>query len=1138
MKAIYNILTVSKYESKTLFRSWFFRIFSILALVFVFLFNLATQTSIGWPNGDMVALPSMIPFINLYIINIAQAIIAVFLASDFLKRDKKLDTTEVIYMRSMTNADYVIGKTLGNIWVFFVLNFIALGMVAIFNFASPYTHFTLAPYIYYFFLISMPTLIFILGFSFFLMSVIKNQAVTFVILLGYIAATLFYLQNIYHYLFDYMAFHLPMTYSDFVGFGFLQDILIHRGIYLFLGLGFIGLTIMLLQRLPQSPVIRKTTLVFSILFLMIGFGLGFKYITHINSDDNHRSEMLELNNKYATTKVAEVKKCDISIEHSGEKISAEANMVLTNPNSEPLREIILTLNPGLEVTAVTGAKFTRELQLIKITPDSPLQTGADLNIKVSYSGTIDETFCYLDMNRERLELWLKRGNGIADKKHAFVTADYLLLTPETRWYPTSGISFSTEGLNWQNTQFSDFHLKVKTHDGLKAISQGKLTDEGNGTFDFSPENKLPQISLAIGKYLTRSVQVDSVLYSLSFLAGHNNFDQFFKILPDSIKPVIRDLRKTWETKVRFTYPFKRLNLIEIPVQFCSFGHVWTGAGEQVQPETVYLPEGGFKLPSTNFAEQKKQAERWGSHDNQTISPKETEENYLKRFVNETLLASKTSPSRGGGGGGIHFGGQSVTVEEINPYFIFPNYYNFVTYIKSDKYPIVNRAIESYLSKTATETGNPFMRNMAGLSENEKGNIALQDASFAEILDKQDDPDIIDNVIGTKSGFLFALMKGAVSPDKFDDFIHKFIDERKYQACSIDSLNAQLISSFKLDLNQYLPDWYNSKSLPGYIVSKITAVKLKQEDMIKTMVTFVLTNTEKDAGAVSVTFRIGGGQRGGGGGFRMRGGGAEDNIEKTVLIDGKVSKKITYLFNREPRSITVNTFASHNIPSSISQQFGKIEIDEKLQGTAGEEIIPYTEGTEPNEIILDNEDPGFKVSIPRSNSLIQRILIPADVAQVPGGSLKKSVMGVFKNNKQLKYKGIAFWNPPVEWTLTTSEQFYGKQIRSAYYLKGGTGDRKATWNVPIKVAGYYKVSAYIPKMRMGFNRDEKVDEEYNFYIFHDDGQDHQVVNMKDNDSGWMEIGSYHFSPDTVKIELTNLSKAKTIFADAVKLIKEN
>ena len=427
-----------------------------------------------------------------------------------------------------------------------------------------------------------------------------------------------------------------------------------------------------------------------------------------------------------------------------------------------------------------------------------------------------------------------------------------------------------------------------------------------------------------------------------------------------------------------------------------------------------------------------------------------------------------------------------------------------------------------------------MRNITGLSDTEKGNIALQDASFSDILDKQDDPDVVSNVILTKSGFLFALMKGAVGADKFDEFIHKFIEEKRFQSYSIDLLNEQLKTSFSMDLNQYLPGWYNSKSLPGYIITKINTVKLKKDDQIKTMVSFVVTNTENDPGAVSVSFRMGGGGRGS---FRMRGGGAEDNVERTILINGKVSKKITYIFNREPRSMTVNTYASHNIPSSISQQFGKIEIDEKLQATDSEEVIAYTEGIEPNEIILDNEDPGFRISRPKSNSLIQQLFNPSGEVSQSGGSVRKTVMRSLKTKKELKYKGMVFWNPPVEWTLSTNEQFYGKQIRSAYYLKGGTGDRKATWNVAIKVPGYYKVSAYIPKIRSGWGREEKTDEEYNFTVSHDDGQDHQIVNMNDSDGGWMEIGSYHLSPDTVRIELSNLSKAKTIYADAVKLVKE-
>ena len=45
------------------------------------------------------------------------------------------------------------------------------------------------------FLITIPTLVFILGFSFLLMIIIRNQAVTFIILLGYIGLTLFYFRH-------------------------------------------------------------------------------------------------------------------------------------------------------------------------------------------------------------------------------------------------------------------------------------------------------------------------------------------------------------------------------------------------------------------------------------------------------------------------------------------------------------------------------------------------------------------------------------------------------------------------------------------------------------------------------------------------------------------------------------------------------------------------------------------------------------------------------------------------------------------------------------------------------------------------------------------------------------------------------
>ena len=111
MLSLYNIWNVARIETKTLLRSWFFRIFAILSVVILVFFNVGILTKAGHSPWMFRGIPASIPYMNLLMLNVVQAAIAVFLASDFLKRDKKLDTTEVIYMRSLANSDYVLGKT-------------------------------------------------------------------------------------------------------------------------------------------------------------------------------------------------------------------------------------------------------------------------------------------------------------------------------------------------------------------------------------------------------------------------------------------------------------------------------------------------------------------------------------------------------------------------------------------------------------------------------------------------------------------------------------------------------------------------------------------------------------------------------------------------------------------------------------------------------------------------------------------------------------------------------------------------------------------------------------------------------------------------------------------------------------------
>ena len=106
MFSFHVLMTVARYEIKTLLRSWFFRIFSVLALIIMVLLNVGFF-ALPYSRWLWRAIPSSIPYMNLLLLNVVQAVIGVFVSADFLKYDNRLDTTEVIYMRSMTNTEYV-----------------------------------------------------------------------------------------------------------------------------------------------------------------------------------------------------------------------------------------------------------------------------------------------------------------------------------------------------------------------------------------------------------------------------------------------------------------------------------------------------------------------------------------------------------------------------------------------------------------------------------------------------------------------------------------------------------------------------------------------------------------------------------------------------------------------------------------------------------------------------------------------------------------------------------------------------------------------------------------------------------------------------------------------------------------------
>ncbi|MBL7971893.1 MAG: hypothetical protein JNL03_10265, partial [Prolixibacteraceae bacterium] len=198
----------------------------------------------------------------------------------------------------------------------------------------------------------------------------------------------------------------------------------------------------------------------------------------------------------------------------------------------------------------------------------------------------------------------------------------------------------------------------------------------------------------------------------------------------------------------------------------------------------------------------------------------------------------------------------------------------------------------------------------------------------------------------------------------------------------------------------------------------------------------------------------------------------------------------------------------------------IEQDTKAVPYEGERIsdIPVRLAEE-GEFICDDEDSTFRFTRTEDYSLLQRLLLKEDQSKD-------------------RFVGFNTWRAPRTWRATTNSNFFGKFIRSAHYIRSGDGNKKASWSIPIKDDGTYEVFSYVYKSGQRGRRDNQDSGgDYTYTIYHNEGKEEVVMELKTAENGWNSLGSFYFSGDTVKVELGNKSEAQVVVADAIKLVKQ-
>ena len=1115
MISFHTIGTIAGYEMRTLLRSWFFRIFAALTIFSLGIFNLAIFIESSGSPWIYRALPASLPYANLIILNLGQAIVAVFLASEFLKQDKKNDTVEVIYARSMTNSEYITGKTIGILAVFFILNLIVLVVGVGFSFLSTDSSRGLAAYLIYPLLISLPTLIFIIGLSFLLMIVIKNQAITFILLLGYIALSVFYLNTKFYNLPDFIAYHIPMMHSTISGFGQINEILIHRGIFFSLGLGFIFFTVYKLGRLPQSARFQNFPLLLALIFMLVGVFLMFRFVGIKEDKQGMKRQFLAINSSYHAFPRVQIDTCKIELEHRGSEIFVDCELAVSNKTTNVIDTIILSLNPFLNVSTVkinhSKVRFIRDLHILKLASPNQLKPGSATSLQISYAGKIDENIHFLDQEPDHdhenfsVQIYAFR------KHYAWLQDNFVCLTGESLWYPVSGTGYSRKDNHIPLPDFTIYTLNLKTSDKLMALSQGESVNHGNGSFYFKADYALPGISLLIGDYNKYKLEVDSVEYNLFVHAGNDYFSRHFEEIRDSIPYLIRELKNEYEVLTGLKYPYQRFNLAEVPAEFALDKHFWSVSSNAVQPELIFVPEKGIYLSESDFKRRIKREEKRMKRDKEEILPEELQARIFKKFVRNNFMAEPDQ----------YF---EHDIVDRNTFSVFPQFYTFSTQLYSDKWLLLNIALESYLKERNVTKSSAELWWSANVDKGEQINLELRQSSLNEILksgiskvEVEEGRINLNDILMAKGNHLFSLFRTKFGDVQFNRVLDEMISKNRFKKFTIAYMDSVFVRNFGKPILNELDEWYNGKQIPGFLVKDLETFRIKADEYTKFQIRFKISNPEPVDGIITIFVEMAKQDD------RRRGRRTEEaaDFSKKIYLPAKSSKEIGLVFPAEPARMRLYTHISQNLPNNLNYDFSSFEEVRKTEAIDSTRDILFFKSLDfAGEFIVDNEDEGFEYTQSSGESYLKSLV----------KKLKKEAEGY-------KYSRIQSWNPPGIWKSVLKSEFYGQYVRSAMYTKSGDGQRMASWKAAIGNEGNFDVYCHMVRITNEWSR-KKDRINYNFKIYHNQGFDEISLYDEDIEPGWVYLGTYTISPENAKVELSNKSTGNMVIADAVKWVRNN
>lgn len=1105
------------YELKLILRNWLFILYVIISVVIIGIVQVCIQDE-RLPYS-LRALSCAIPFTSAYIFNYIQSVFVIFFTIDLIRRTKHTDSLDSIEIRPYMNVEYLTGKMIAIVVMGIGVNILVVLTTMLFHINMPSPEFTLFPYVFYLVTLNVPTLLFWVGISFFVVHVVRIPFLALFILLGYFVLNVFILNNVAYGSLDAWGTNIPNVFSSLTGHVGPRLYLLQRFSFVSLSVGIFFGCVVLQKRLTDREKYFRKQLGLAIGALLLGGILCYGYYSHYARMNQKRKEYLVLYEKNTPVRNIEIKSQDIVFRQEGGQIMVVDDLVLENNSQRKIEETVLFLNPRLWIEQIKIEDriidFEREKQVL-ILKECFLPYEVK-RVQISYVGEVDESICYLDLGDKIHMNPLDNQAIMSHGRHmAFVSDRFTWLTPECLWYPVRIPPVDPLLPNQSERDFISFRLSVICDTTLTAISQG-VGIRNKDTVCFTNMRALSGLTLCMGKYRQRSLDDGRIRYNLYYFSENGALYKKFNGSKDGVRAGLEESMEYFEYNQGIDYSFDELSMIELPVSCCL--QIRDG-GTMLQPEIVFQME---NLCDRNMYSSLEDRVKWFRGFDPNHSTTEIESEMVSAFLKESFDL-KEYKNVGISLRNILSGRYLASEEQENPFSIAPMFTNFSGYIFSEKYPCVDKIINSLLRRESNVT---FDLNQIGLSHEDQAILTLGSQSLRELLSNRKSTSFLETITYLKSHYLKNLFLSSLKEEELDIFLREFKEQNAFQRIDIDDFIKEFDRRFSLDIRDVIDKLYHDRQLPRFHIQNIT----QWSEGENAVVGFDVWNSSAVEGVISLY-------------ARKNDVGSQTEKVGCRVIAGRECSRIYVPIPYKTEEVIIHTNLSANIPQVYSRQFWT-RLEPPSPHTEREPLDTSCFLASAKEYIVDDENAGFRVVEEKSRRLFMHAL-SSDKETVKYGS---SIDFLLKKSPG--------------WVASVFSGAYGNPVRSFHGKTAGKGNSWVEWETELLEAGEYEVFVYQTDLnkRFQFNADL-----YSYYYTLEQGnlsvvdivvdvnqRDERKIRTKENDgieneivysmyqepNDWVPVGTYYLEKGKVKMKLYDRGAfpGQLIFADAVKWVKK-